>query len=284
MTSGEFRPKKSLGQHFLVSQKVLWDFLTAAELSKDDLVIEIGAGLGIITRELAEKVKKVIAVEIDSRLCNVLSENLGKKGLTNLQIVNQDFLNFHFNDIYHYSRESERNKRIENFKIVGSIPYQITSPLLHKLLFSKIKPSLVVLIIQKEVAQKITARPPKASYLSNLVQCFGEATIVGKPINPAAFWPPPKVQSAILKIKTQNSLSDLKDVNMEEFCQFLHRGFSHPRKMLKKIFPEAILIRADISPTLRAGNLTLTQWQKLFRGVTPVGVTPLNKHESRSPW
>ncbi|MCG2685906.1 rRNA adenine N(6)-methyltransferase family protein, partial [Candidatus Parcubacteria bacterium] len=149
------------------------------------------------------------------------------------------------------------------FKVVGSIPYQITSPLVHKLLMSTPQPQVICLVIQKEVAQKIVAAPPRASYLSNFVGAFAKAKVV-RWIKPGAFRPQPKVDSAIIKITPRVRTDGLPP---QKFSRFLHRGFAHPRKMLNKAFPEKVLQEAGINPQARAQELELQQWLNLLQKV-----------------
>lgn len=252
LAQNKIYPKKSLGQHFLVNKKVLDDLLKAAELNPDDVVVEVGAGIGTITVELVKKVKKVVAVEIDKKLIPILKDSL--QNFKNVEVVNKDILNY-------------RLPKTENrLLILGAIPYQITSPLIHHLLTQKAPPRLIAIIIQKEVAEKIVAKPPYATHLSNFVALFGRAEIVGKKIAPSAFWPQPEVESSILKIsQIKNEELRMKKEDRELFVSFLHRGFSHPRKMLKKVFEEKLLKQVGIDPTRRAQTLTLVEWIRLYR-------------------
>ncbi len=244
------KPKKRFGQNFLVDQKVVAGLVAAAELTEVDTVIEIGAGTGVLTKELAKQAGKVIAFELDRDLIPVLKKEL--QGFDNVKILNQDFLRFTIVDL-----------RFTNYKLVGSIPYQITSPLIHKLLTLGPRPSLVVLLIQKEVAEKITARPPKATYLSNIVKLLGEVEIV-RVVSKTAFWPVPEVDGAIVKFKIQSSKFK---VDVEDFQKFLHRGFQHSRKMLRSKFDASALERCDIDPKRRAQTLTFEEWIKLYKTI-----------------
>ncbi|MBU1104682.1 16S rRNA (adenine(1518)-N(6)/adenine(1519)-N(6))-dimethyltransferase RsmA [Candidatus Parcubacteria bacterium] len=254
-------PKKSLGQNFLKSPKVLNDFIQACDLSKNDVVLEVGAGTGAVTRELAEVAGKVIAVEFDRDLVEALKESL--KDYSNVEIVNDDIL-----QIFPTSLAVGELHRAGNLKIVGSIPYSITSPLIGKIYELKQKPTLICLIVQWEVAKKICAKPPNASYLSNLVATFGEAKIIRK-IPPGAFCPAPRVDSAILRIVTHNKYPDIRT---KEFSQFLHKGFKHPRKKIKQVFTLEELLKVGIDPSLRPENLSLLNWLNLFNlGVSHLG-------------
>ena len=204
----------------------------------------------MVTKRLAERAGKVIAVEIDSNLIPTLKGNLDD--YPNVTIIEEDAL------------KTKLPQTDQTIKVVGSIPYQITSPLLHRLLLTE-NPTItaITLIIQLDVARKITAQPPKAAYLSNLVSLWGEAKIIRK-IPPNAFRPQPKVQSAIINIqKHQNT--PITGKQLGEFSKFLHRGFKHPRKMLNKVFPRETLEEVGISPQARPQELTLNQWQTLHQ-------------------
>lgn len=254
------KPKKRFGQNFLVDQKVVAGLVAAADLpeadalTKADTVIEIGAGTGVLTKELAKQAGKVIAFELDRDLAPVLKKELAGSG--NVEIINEDFLKSDNSLILHSIEE------LPQFKIVGSIPYQITSPLIHKLLTLEPKPTLVVLLIQKEVAEKITAKPPRATYLSNIVKLLGEVEIV-RFVPKTAFWPVPEVDGAIIEIVCRGGPC-VRPSDVEEFQKFLHRGFQHPRKMLRSKFDASALERCGIDPKRRAQTLTFEEWIKLY--------------------
>lgn len=247
--------KKNLGQNILIDKNVVQDLINAAEVSKNDTILEVGAGTGVVTKELAKKAKRVIAVEIDRDFIPILKENL--KDSKNVEIINKDILKLEL-----------RKLDIRNgaYKIVGSIPYQITSPLIHKLIIEEPKPEVIALIIQKEVAQKITAAPPKATYLSNFTVTTYKAEIY-RNVNRGAFEPQPKVDGAIVRLKRykdteRKRYKRVKD--LKRFSKFLHNGFSHPRKMLNKVFPSALLKNVEISPRARAENLSIHNWIALY--------------------
>ncbi len=243
------KPKKSFGQNFLVDEKVVADLVAAAELTRSDTVVEVGAGTGVLTKALAQRAGKVLAFEIDRDLIPVQRSEL--RNYQNIEIINKDFLRFTINDL-----------RFTSYKLVGSIPYQITSPLIHKILKLEPKPSLAVLLIQKEVAEKIIAQPPKATYLSNIVKLLGEVEPV-RFVPKNAFWPAPKVDGAIVKL-LPNDYCLVPSAEIDKFQRFLHRGFQNPRKMLRNKFDFEVLKSAGITPTQRAQELDLTDWFKVF--------------------
>ena len=244
-------PKKSLGQNFLVDQNVVRDLIDAAKIGKKDVVLEVGAGTGTVTKRLAQTAGKVIAVEFDRDLIPALRRNLSS--FKNVEILNADILDFNFNDLDH-------------FKVVGAIPYQITSPLIHKILHSSNRPKSITFVVQKEVAEKIAAAPPDATYLSNFVANFGEARII-KVIKPGAFSPQPKVDSAIIHITLYPKPKVEDTLKLEKF---LHHGFVQPRKMLHHRFEDEILVGSKIPPQARAAHLSKEDWHNIYREIVRV--------------
>ena len=283
----------NLGQNFLINSSIADFLVRSANIAPEDIVLEVGAGTGAVTKYLIEKTKNVTAVEIDSELIPKLYENLGLSfwGVLPLggttpesalssrrmsgsvltsdsgraplarmtdtpKIINSDILNF---------LDSWKET---DYKVVGSIPYSITSPLIHKLLLRSNQPKLIALIVQYEVAKKICAKTPNASYLSNLVALYGKAKILKK-ISPASFKPAPKVTSAVVLIeKTAPSSfwggAERQLQNQKLFSNLLHKGFKHPRKMLNKAFDKEVLIKAGINPNSRPQEVTIEQWVKLY--------------------
>ena len=243
-------PQKKFGQNFLIDNEVINKLLKTANLNKKDIVLEVGPGLGSLTTRIAPEVKKLIAVEFDRNMIPILKEQT--QNTKNLQILNQDILDF-----------QPRDWKLEarNYKLIGAIPYQITSPLIHKIINWNNKPIKAVLMIQKEVAEKICATNKKASYLSNFVSSFGEAKII-KIVPPQSFYPSPKVNSAIIEINffEKSLVSDPK-----KFSYFLHRGFSSPRKMIHHSFDKELLQSVNIDNQLRPEKLTLTKWIALYK-------------------
>ena len=282
----DFKPKKILGQNFLVDREVIKDTLEAAKLEENDTAIEIGPGLGAITKELAKKAGKIIAVEKDKELVKILKEEL--KDFENIEIVRGDILKF---DPKRYSLNAKR------YKIVANLPFHIAAPVIRKFLESLIPPKLMILIVQKEVAERICASPPKMSILSVSVQLYSKAKIV-RIIKKESFWPKPKVDSAILKIEPRNkkrllhrgacveqqrsaphndAISQViakgkspEAISPDLFFKIVKAGFSQPRKQLKnnlkKIFGEETeknLKEAKINPCCRAETLTVKEWIEL---------------------
>lgn len=265
-----FKPKKYLGQNFLKkekAQKIIKEIIRATEIKKEDIILEIGPGFGVLTKEIVKKAQKIIAVEKDKRLADYLKQDKNLKDLCRLsscqlKIINEDVLKFNFKDY---------NLTPYNFKVVGNIPYSITSPLIRKFLGSEIKPSLMVLMVQKEVGERILGKN-KESFLSNFVKFYGKPKII-KNVSRETFWPKPKVDSVILKI--EDIQDKYKNIDQEKFFEFLHIGFSQPRKQIKnnlnKIFKEKtdeVLRKCNIDPQKRPENLKLDDWIKIFGQLT----------------
>ncbi|MEK7659493.1 MAG: 16S rRNA (adenine(1518)-N(6)/adenine(1519)-N(6))-dimethyltransferase RsmA [Patescibacteria group bacterium] len=252
-------PKKSLGQNFLVNPRILDKIVAAAEITKEDIVLEVGPGTGNLTKKLAEKAEKVIAIEKDRRLVPILNQQLSAN--SNVEIINEDILKF--NPI--------GSKLLAGgYKIVANIPYYITSRFLRKIFTEWPKPKLVVLTIQKEVAQRIIARPPKMSLLAVSVQLFAELKIVGY-ISKENFRPRPKVDSTIIKLAPKEKLPT---DNHEKFFKIIRAGFSQKRKLLisnleklavNKNKLAEIFKKTEINPKSRAENLSIENWIKLTK-------------------
>jgi 16S rRNA (adenine1518-N6/adenine1519-N6)-dimethyltransferase len=264
-------PSKRLGQSFLIDKKVLKKIVEVADLSKNDSVLEVGPGIGNLTIELAKKVKKVIAVEKDEKMVEILKERLKEKRIKNVEIVNEDILKF---------LPSFKLRR--SYKVVANIPYYLTSRLIRNLLEAKRRPKLIVLMIQKEVAQRICAKPPKMNLLAVSVQFYAKPEIVSF-VSRNCFWPRPKVDSAIIKISNIKKQKPTKEEKL--FFKIVRAGFSHPRKQLinnlskglkknKKIVKEWLL-NCGISPDKRAENLSIEEWKRL---TISFSLNPLDKY------
>lgn len=256
------RPSKYLGQHFLVDRRVLKTILAAADLKKNDTILEIGPGLGVLTVELAKRAKKVITIEKDKKLAETLQETLA--GYNNTEIVFGDVLRTNF-ESFVFRRKS--------YKVVANLPYYIASPVIRMLLESKNPPLEMVLMVQKEVAQRICAKPPKMNLLAVSVQFYAEPKII-RYVSKKSFWPQPKVDSAIIKIVPRDSAYDSAEFR-EQFFRIVQAGFSHPRKQLlnnlsrgpKKNREEMrrLLLKSGVDPKRRAESLTLVEWIALAR-------------------
>ncbi len=245
------KPSKKLGQNFLVDRGVLKKIIHAANLNSDDIVLEIGPGLGVLTIELAKRVKKVIAIEKDRRMCEILKKVL--KNYKNVEIINKDILDVGYS-----------TSHIETYKLVANLPYYITSPVIRKFLEAKNNPRLMILMVQKEVAQRICAQPPKMSLLSIAVQFYAKPEIISY-VSKKSFYPQPKVDSAIIKIIPK----PIPKINIKKFFNLVKKGFSNKRKMLKNNLKieESLLKDLGLNPKIRAENLSIKDWLKLFHKI-----------------
>jgi len=250
-------PSKRLGQNFLIDKSALFEIIKASELKPADFVLEIGAGIGTLTLELAQRVKKVTAVEKDIKMVEVLKETLANQ--KNVEIIQQDIL------------KSELPKSLKNYKIISNLPYYIVSPVIRKFLEAKNQPKLLVLMVQKEVAQRICSKPPDMNLLAISIQFYAKPEIVSC-VPKQSFWPQPKVDGAIIKITPKKE--KLKaDKNL--FFKIARAGFSQPRKQILnnlskslKIEKERVkswLLENKISPEQRAETLTLENWTSLAK-------------------
>ena len=251
-------PKKSLGQHWLKDPEILADIAEAAELTGDDVVLEIGPGLGTLTSRLLARANSVTAVEFDADLARKLPGQFPGKKLT---VVNQDILQFDLNQLP------------KNYKVVANVPYYITSKIVEKLMTAENKPSIAVLLVQKEVAERIAADPGNMSVLSVSVQIFAEAELDIE-VPRQFFTPPPKVDSQVVVLRTRNNPL-ITPEDQRDFFRIVKAGFSAKRKKLRsslsgglgidKSAAEELLKNAGISPDARAEDLAIEDWKKLLK-------------------
>ncbi|MDD5050575.1 MAG: 16S rRNA (adenine(1518)-N(6)/adenine(1519)-N(6))-dimethyltransferase RsmA [Candidatus Pacebacteria bacterium] len=259
--------KKSLGQNFLNSKPALEKIVAAAKLSADDVVLEVGPGKGALTELLLEKAGKVIAVEKDDRLIPFLQEKFQREiSSGNFTLVHSDILEF---------SPTSQNLLENSYKLVANIPYYITGIFIRKFLSEVAQPSTMVLMLQKEVAERIVARDGKESILSMSVKAYGTPKIIGI-VKAGSFTPAPAVDSAILAI--ENISKDFfRGTSEESFFELLKAGFGSKRKQLqnnlrtnKNISQERMKIlfeKAGITEKARAEDLTLFQWKKLLEDI-----------------
>jgi len=259
--------KKSLGQNFLKDEEVLDKIILAGELSDSDNVLEIGPGAGALTKKLLEKVGKVVAIEKDERMRNQNSP---------LQKIyrRSDLLQLYFADILDVNLPKilEENGFAEaGYKVIANIPYYITGRILRLLFQQKPLAKIIVLLVQKEVAERIVAQHNRQSILSLSVQYYGRVEIVDY-VSREAFDPIPKVDSAILKIKPWNG-TEIDKKNEKKFFQIIKIGFSSPRKRLLKNLTNGLQIdrskledifqMMDLDLNIRAENLKIEEWKRL---------------------
>jgi len=283
------KPARSKGQNFLISERAYARIIQAADLNKEDIVLEVGPGLGFLTERLAEKVKKVLAVELDDKLAGALKERLAEDGIRNVEVLNEDVLkfsisNFQFSNNFQFPIFNDKPR----YKIVANLPYNITSFFLRKFLSDEnLRPSLMVLMLQREVAERIIARPPEMSLLAVAVQFYAEAKIMAK-VPAGNFWPSPKVDSAIIRLDNRKQITDNREmrnadnrklvswekVDERKFFDMVRFGFSAKRKMLKNNLAKGLEIKQDevekilkeqeFNPKVRAQELEVGDWVKLF--------------------
>jgi len=264
-------PSKGLGQNFLIDKLVLDKIIESADIKPSDTILEVGPGIGTLTQALAEKAEKVIAIEKDKTMCEILKETMKAaqqgeprqgRDYKNVEIIHSDILKL-----------NPKPYTLYPYKIVANIPYYLTSPLIRKLLEAENPPREIVLMLQKEVAQRICAKPPRMSLLAVSVQFYADAKIISY-VSKNCFWPSPKVDSAIIKIVPRPDAS-LRAKRSNLFFKIVKAGFSQPRKQLagnlSKILKldrektTAWLLKSKINPTQRSETLSISDWQNLTK-------------------
>ena len=274
------RTKKSLGQHFLNSPKIIGDIVSAGKVTKGDLVLEIGPGEGTLTSALLKTGASVVTVEKDDRLIPILQEKFEKEILSRqLTLIHNDILNVNISKTVFDIKKS--------YKIIANIPYYITGQIIRMFLETHRQPESMTLLVQKEVAERVVARDGKESLLSLSVKVYGEPKII-RVVGRGAFTPQPNVDSAVLVIEdisrnvlTRAPLVNFKSykgrpckTNEKRFFEIIHAGFAHKRKQLLSNLKKAKLgSRASklddafknlgINPKSRAEDLPLETWLKL---------------------
>lgn len=261
--------RKSLGQHFLVDETVLATIIDAAELGPEDTVIEVGPGLGVLTEELARRAGRVIAVELDDKLAAALRERLA--ALNNVSVVNRNILDVDLAELV--GAAAPCGDAATGYKVVANLPYYITSLVLRRFLEAPQRPETMVVMVQREVAETIAAAPGSMSLLSVSVQFYGEPVIVGI-VPPASFYPPPAVDSAILKVTATESLR-LPVADQPGFFDLVRAGFRASRKQLVNSLANGLgrprdevlplLEAAGIDPKRRAETLSVAEWIRLWQ-------------------
>lgn len=266
--------KKSLGQNFLVDREALDKIVEAAEITPEDTVLEIGPGLGTLTEELVQRAGKVIAIEKDDYLSKLLATEKRITAKGNIEIINADALEFEPNSYKPQRGPSIPGLSANSYKLVANIPYYITSKILEKFLSSDNRPSTIVLLVQKEVAERICAKAGGLFVLAVSVKYYGEPEMIGI-VKRDSFYPSPNVDSAILRIRikprglgapegTQNSAKE------KEFFKMVKTGFQARRKTLYNNLKsgthlggeeiESLLREIGMNKNTRAQELTIDQW------------------------
>ena len=258
MGPSEPGPIKKLGQHWLNDEPALQAICQAADLRPTDTVLEIGPGLGALTGLLIKKVAKVIAVELDENLVTELSRRIQSP---NLVIVHQDILQFNFSQLP------------SQYKVVANIPYYLTSNLIRTLSETPNPPSMATILVQKEVAKRLSAQPGNMSILGVTAQYYWQVEL-GREVPAELFSPPPKVDSQIV-ILLHRHQPLFTDINTKRFFRLVRAGFSQKRKTLvnslsgglavPKDTVNSMLTVADIKPNTRAQALALEDWYRIYR-------------------
>ena len=289
----DIQPKKSLGQNFLTDQRTLRRIVDAAELGPEDIVLEIGPGVGTLTRLLAAEAGQVVAVELDQRLVEVLRQTLAD--LPNVEIVHGDILELNTADLLERYMGSQLlavdcqiRRQVAGsgdpaganydalslqYKVVANLPYYITSAILRHLLTAGVRPELMVVTVQLEVARRIIAEPGDMSLLAVSVQFYGRPRIVTR-IKAGAFYPSPQVDSAVIRIDLDaHPVVEVDDT--DGFFQVVRAGFAQRRKQLRNALAAElalpasevaqVLIRAGVNPKRRAQTLSIEEWARVWR-------------------
>jgi 16S rRNA (adenine1518-N6/adenine1519-N6)-dimethyltransferase len=259
--SAKARARKALGQHFLVDNSILDRIAAAAELTPEDVVVEVGPGLGALTRRLVQQAGRVAAVEMDADLAVSLPARLGNP--SNLTVVEADARTV---DIV-----SLVGKDIP-YKVVANLPYYAANPIIRRFLESEPRPWLMVVMVQREVAQSMTASPGEMGILSVAVQYYAIPSLVCD-VPPRAFRPSPKVTSSVLKLRLRERPS-VEVADPEAFFTTVQAGFSAPRKQLRNSLSQGLgvsgeeagrlLILAEVDWKRRAETLSLEEWARIY--------------------
>jgi len=243
------KPVKHAGQNFLVSEEIIEKIISSAKIKKGETILEVGPGTGNLTEALLSAGAKVTAIEKDHNLSEVLKSKVKSQ---KLKVIEEDILNFD---------EAAIKKP---YRIIANIPYYLTGQLLQKFLSSKNKPKEMVLMVQKEVGERITANPPKMNYLSAFVQTLADAKMLFL-VEKTNFWPQPDVDSAIIKLVPHKTRIN------KPFIAFLKTAFKQPRKTLFNNLrnggmqnAEKVLIELDLDKKTRGQDLSIEQLKNLF--------------------
>ena len=267
----ELRARKGLGQHFLINSSVLKTITRAAHLSPEDLVLEVGPGMGVLTRELVAQSGYVIAIELDAMMAELLRETLSS--VANFSLINQDVLEVDPGELIQQEKARFPSTIADHrkYKLVANLPYYITQPIIRHFCESKLKPQIMVIMVQKEVAKNIVAKPGDMSILAISVQFYGRPKIIDY-VPAGNFFPAPKVDSAILKIEMYPETS-VRVTSEENFFKVVRAGFSSARKQVANSLAQgldmpkaevlSLMQQAGVAPQKRAEDLTLEEWAQL---------------------
>lgn len=255
------RPNKAFGQNFLIDRSILMKIVAAAEIDADDEILEVGAGTGVLTRELAQQARRVVAVELERDMLALLAKTTSY--FPNVELIARNLLFLNPVEIFGQAP----------YKLVANLPYYITAPTFRHFLESANPPRVLVVMVQQEVAQRIIAQPGDLSLLAISVQFYGQPRIVAR-VLASSFYPAPKVDSAILRVDVHAD-APLTAVERESFFRLVQAGFSERRKQLhnslthglhyKNEIIRAWLAEAGIEASRRAETLSIAEWLQLWR-------------------
>ena len=258
------RANKSLGQNFLINQNVVDEIVNSANISKEDLVIEIGPGLGTLTKQLLEKAGKVICVELDERMVRILKDRFSL--YDNFEIINQDILKVNLNEII--------EKENKNCKIVANLPYYITTPIIMKLLEDKLNIESITVMIQKEVAERLIATPGEklSGAITYSVYYYCESKKIME-VPPESFIPEPEVTSEVIKLNLRKK-EPIEVKNIQKMFQIVKVAFMQRRKTLLNALTNGSILKnkneaaemfdkLNISSNARAEELTIDQFAEI---------------------
>jgi 16S rRNA (adenine1518-N6/adenine1519-N6)-dimethyltransferase len=271
-------PKKALGQHFLIDREALQSVVRAAEVRSGDVVLEIGPGVGTLTTELADHGAEVVAVELDERLAAVLAERTAHG--RPVRVVHGNALHLDLAPLLPAG---------EPFKLVANIPYYITAPILRHFLEGPQRPALIVLMVQKEVAERLAAQPGDMSLLGVMAQFYARVEIV-RVVPASSFLPAPEVDSAIVRLRRHEMPPVMVD-DIDRFFKVVKAGFGEKRKQLHNALVRGLahipatqidmaLEQAGIDRTRRAETLRLEEWGQLYQAI---GAQPAAGRKEPSP-
>src|SRR5436309_9062002 len=257
------RPNKAFGQNFLVDRSVLRKIVEAAEIHSSDQVLEVGAGTGVLTRELAREAQRVVAVELERDMLTLLAETTRQYG--NVELIARNLLYLDPDEVFGGV----------TYKLVANLPYYITAPTFRHFLESGNPPRLIVVMVQQEVAQRIVASPGDLSLLGVSIQFYGQPKIIAH-VPARAFYPAPKADSAILRVDLRKQVP-LTPEQRDSFFRLVQAGFAERRKQLhnslthhlhqKNEEVRASLTAANIDPSRRAETLSIEDWLRLWHAL-----------------
>jgi 16S rRNA (adenine1518-N6/adenine1519-N6)-dimethyltransferase len=276
------QPSKGLGQNFLTDEGVLARILEASDLQPTDSVLEVGPGLGLLTRRIAERVAQVVAVELDRKMVALLAQEL--RGCTNVHVIQGDILQVDpATEITTALADTPANpyslapcEEALRYKVIANLPYYITSSALRHLLGARVPPTQLTLMVQREVAERILAGPGDLSLLAISVQVYGEAEMVCR-VPARAFYPSPKVDSAVLRIKV-HATPRILDAEMQRFFRVVHAGFGQKRKQVHNSLTHGLglshekvlqgLAETNIEADRRPQTLSIEEWARLAQALS----------------